>query len=182
MESALHRPAGLLSFDAHLFKFNCIDAHQLSLDTIETPKTQVPNLTHTSETSTCTVEKGGRISLARLTGLQQVAIMSCSLLSSFTFLPFSFFHCNADYADSSDAADGSEPSDADNEKGVAVLCLSAVFSSAMLVLFLHRQRKARGGKKLLRLMLIIIASRNMRPDDDILALLKPITYCHHYHQ
>jgi len=34
--------------------------------------------------------------------------------------------------------------------GVAVLCLSAVFSSAMLVLFLHRQRKARGGKKLLR--------------------------------
>jgi len=34
--------------------------------------------------------------------------------------------------------------------GVAVLCLSAVFCSAMLVLFLHRQRKARGGKKLLR--------------------------------
>ena len=46
------------------------------------------------------------------------------------------------------------------KKGVAVLCLSAVFSSAMLVLFLHRQRKARGGKKLLRLMLIIIANHN----------------------
>ena len=130
------------------------------MDTIATPKTQVPSLTRTSETSTCTVAKGGRISLARLMGLQQVATVSCSLLSSFTLLPCSFFHCNAVYADSLDAADGSEPSDADDEKGVAVLCLSAVFSSAMLVLFLHRQRKARGGKKLLRLMLIIIARHN----------------------
>merc|ERR1719447_904586 len=34
--------------------------------------------------------------------------------------------------------------------GVAVLCLLAILSSAMLVLFLQRQRKARGGKKLLR--------------------------------
>ena len=34
--------------------------------------------------------------------------------------------------------------------GVAVLCLIAILSSAMLVLFLQRQRKARGGKKLLR--------------------------------
>ena len=70
---------------------------------------------------------------------------------SFNFLPCTFFHCDADYADGPDASDGSETSDADDEKGVAVLCLSAVFSSAMLVLFLHRQRKARGGKKLLRL-------------------------------
>ena len=44
------------------------------LDTRATCKTQVRSLTHTNETSICTVEKGGRTNQARPTDLQQVLV------------------------------------------------------------------------------------------------------------
>ena len=75
-------PCDGLTLNCYVFSKMQLEAYRCKLafkfmDTIEALKTQVPNLTHTSGISTCTLETGGRSSKqAKPTDLPQVAKIS----------------------------------------------------------------------------------------------------------